>query len=146
MWEPSGASYGRVMTNNNSRRPATVWVAVGLLLPLAFLSCVGGYLFNLSGADELDDYVVGGVFVALGVLYLGSAVQVFRGVAPWRTVAMTAAVAHGVFNAVVKVGIEGETESLMFVGLTLALVAALVAPRTRDFFQSSRGGLLATAA
>lgn len=66
------------MTNNNSRRPATVWVAAGLLLPVAFLSCVGGYLFNLSGADELDDYVVGRVFVALGMLYLGSAVQVLR--------------------------------------------------------------------
>lgn len=133
------------MTNNNSRRPATVWVAAGLLLPVAFLSCVGGYLFNLSGADELDDYVVGCVFVALGMLYLGSAVQVFRGIAPWRTVAITAAAVHGVFNAVVKVGIEGETESLMFVGLTLALVIALAAPRTRDFFHNGRT-LVASAA
>jgi|GEM_PF-6478549 len=133
------------MTNNNSRRPATVWVAVGILLPLAFLSCVGGYLFNLSGADDLDDYLVGGVFVVLGVLYLGSALQVFRGIAPWRTVALAAAATHGVFNAVVKVGIEGETESLMFVGLTLALVIALAAPRTRDFFHDGRT-LVASAA
>lgn len=44
-----------------------------------------------------------------------------------------------------KVGIEGETESLMFVGLTLALVIALAAPRTRDFFHNGRT-LVASAA
>lgn len=121
------------MTTHNSR-PATVWVAVGILLVLAFLSCVGGFLFNLSGADEVDDFVIGGIFVALGAVYLVTAVRLPSGRPVWRAVAITAAAVHGVFNAVVKVGIEGETESLMFVGLAGALILLLVLPRIRAYY------------
>ena len=122
-------------TTSAKRRPATLWVAVGLLLVLAFLSVVGGYLFNLSGADDTDDYVIGGIFVLLGSLYLASAVRLPTGSPTWRTVAIVAAVTHGVFNAVVKVGIEGETESIMFVVLTAALVGTLLLPGTRRYFE-----------
>jgi uncharacterized membrane protein YjjP (DUF1212 family) len=127
--------------NTHSSRPATVWVAVGILLVLAFLSCVGGYLFNLSGADEPDDYVIGSVFVLLGGIYLTSAVRLPSGKGIWRNVALVAAAVHGVFNAVVKVGIEQETESLMFVALTAALITLLVLPRNRAYFEARRPAL-----
>jgi len=125
-------------TNPTNSRPATLWVAVGVLLVLAFLSVVGGYLFNLSGAEEPEDYVIGGIFVLLGSLYLASAVRLPMGSPTWRTVAVAAAATHGVFNAVVKVGIEGETESLMFVALTAVLVGLLVLPNTRRYFEAGR--------
>jgi len=128
------------MSTHNSR-PATVWVSVGLLLVLAFLSCVGGYLFNLSAADDVDDYVIGGAFVALGSLYLVTAVRMPSGRPAWRAVALTAAAVHGVFNAVVKVGIERETESLMFVALTAALILLLALPRSRAFFGGGQPAL-----
>ena len=122
------------MTTSN-RRPVTVWIAVGLLLILAFLSCVGGYLFNLSGADDLDEYVTGGAFVLLGVLYLTIATRIPSGNDSWRQLALGVAVAHGLFNLVVKVGIEGETESLMFVVLTAALIGVLSLAPTRRYFE-----------
>ena len=122
----------------HTRRPIIVWVAVALLLVLAFLSCVGGYLFNLSGADEFDDYLIGGAFVALGGVYLVTALRLPSGRPQWRSVALTAAAVHGIFNAVVKVGIEGETESLMFVGLTVSLILVLVLPQSRTFFEGGQ--------
>jgi len=117
-----------------TRRPATVWITVVLLLMLAFLSAVGGYVFNLSGADDAGDWAVGGVFLLLAALYLGCAARLPSGARAWRTLAIGLAVAHGLFNAVVKVGMEGETVSLMFVGLTAAVVALLGSSRTRAFF------------
>lgn len=122
------------MTSTNQNRPTAVWIAVVLLLVLAFLSAVGGYLFNLSGANDIDDYVIGGAFVVLGGIYLVTAMKLPAGDPSWRLVAIATAAAHGIFNAVVKVGIERETESLMFVALTLALLALLALPRTRGFF------------
>ena len=122
------------MTTTN-RRPVAVWIAVGLLLILAFLSCVGGYLFNLSGADDVDEYVIGGAFVLLGALYLTIATRLPAGDDRWRRLALGVAVAHGLFNLVVKVGIEGETESLMFVALTGVLISVLSLPSTRRHFE-----------
>ena len=130
--------------NTNTRRPAHVWIAVGLLLVLAFLSCVGGFLFNLSGAEDLNEYLVGGIFVALGAVYLVTAVRLPSGRPVWRVVALSVAAAHGLFNAVVKVGIEGETESLMFVGLTAVLILVLVLPRARTFFEGGQPVLTST--
>ena len=118
--------------HSTTRRPATLWVAVGLLVVLAFLSCVGGYLFNLSGADDLDEYVTGGLFVALGLTYLLTAVRLPSGDPTWWHLAIGLAAADGLFNLVVKVGIERETESLMFVVLTATLIGVLVlSPRLR---------------
>ena len=114
-------------------RPAAVWLAVALLAALAFLSAVGGYLFNLSGADEAGEVLVGLIFVALALGYLASAVGLVRGRARARTAALALAGAHGAFNAIVKVGIEGETESIMFVVLTALVVATLWLPGTRRF-------------
>ena len=107
-------------------RPATLWVAAGLLLVLAFLSCVGGYLFNLSGADDPSEFVVGGLFVALGAAYFVTALKLPGGDPVWRTVALGLTISHGLFNLIVKVGIERETESLMFVVLTAAVIATLL--------------------
>ena len=111
---------------STTRRPAALWVAAALLLVLAFLSCVGGYLFNLSGADDLADYVVGGVFVALGAAYAVTAVKLPSGAPVWRAVALGLTAVHGLFNLIVKVGIEREAESLMFVVLTAAVIAILL--------------------
>lgn len=124
------------MTTTN-RRPVSVWIAVGLLLVLAFLSCVGGYLFNLSGADDPDDYLVGGIFVALGALYLAIAVRLPSGQETWRSLALSVAALHGLFNLIVKVGIERETESLMFVVLTAALIGVVSLPSSRRHFQGA---------
>ena len=111
---------------STTRRPAALWVAAALLLVLAFLSCVGGYLFNLSGADDLDDYVVGAGFVALGAAYGVTAVKLPSGAPVWRSLALGLTAVHGLFNLIVKVGIERETESLMFVVLTAAVIAILL--------------------
>lgn len=95
-----------------------------------------GYLFNLSGADDVGDYAVGGAFLLLAALYLACAVRIPSGTAAWRTLAIGLTGADGLFNAIVKVGMEGETVSLMFVVLAVAVIGLLTLPRTRGFFDS----------
>jgi hypothetical protein len=124
---------------NRSRRPLAIWGASATLAVLALLSAVGGYLFNLAEADELDDYLTGGAFLVVALVYLAAALRVPVGAETWRRVAIGLAVAHGLFNAVVKVGIEGETVSLMFVGLTGVVVALLSLPASRAFFRRDAG-------
>lgn len=116
------------------RRPLTVWVTVALLIILAFLSAAGGFIFNLSGADEPLEVLVGLVFIGLAIGYLIAAVRLPSGNVRYFRLAIALAAAHGLFNAVVKVGIEGETESAMFIVLAAGVLALLFLPRTRRFF------------
>lgn len=118
-------------------RPGSLWLVSGLLGVLAVLSAIGGYLFNLSGADDTSDYVVGSAFLVVAAAYLACAFAIPRGGRAWRSTAIALAVAHGLFNAVVKVGIEGELVSLMFVALTALVVVLLTRPVARGFFAAA---------
>ena len=114
-------------------RPIAVWAASGLLAILAFLTAVGGVAFNLAGAEDASDVLVGLVFVAVACAYAACAIRVPSGDARFARLAVLLASAHALFNAVVKVGIEGESESAMFIVLGLAVVALLMLPASRRF-------------
>lgn len=128
-----------------TRRPAAVWATVLVLAVMAVLSTAGAFIFNLAGADEAGEILVGLVFLALAAGYLLAAVRLPSGDSRYRTIAMMLAGAHGLFNAVIKVGIEGETESVMFIVLAAAVVGLLSLPASRRFFDQSRPGLAAKA-
>jgi hypothetical protein len=115
------------------RRPISVWLAVGLLVLLGALSAVGGVLFNLAGADEPGEFLGGLIFLVLAASYWLIAVRLRAGQVRWWRAAIAVSGLHALFNLVVKVGIEGETESVMFIILALAITGLLLLPASRHY-------------
>ena len=126
------------MTRPAASRPTAIWIAVALLAVLSFLSAVGGFIFNLSGADEAGEVAVGLVFVALAAAYAYLAARLPAGGERRWQLALVLVTVHGLFNAIVKVGMEREASSLMFVVLTAAIALLLLLPASRAFY-GSRG-------
>lgn len=113
------------------RRPVSVWLAVGLLVLLGALSAVGGVLLNLAGADEPGEFLEGLIFLVLAASYWLIAVRLRAGQVRWWRAAIAVSGLHALFN--VKVAIEGETESVMFIILALAITGLLLLPASRHY-------------
>ena len=107
---------------------------MALLAVLAFLTAVGGFVFNLSGADNAGEVAVGLAFVALAAAYAYLATRLPMGDERHWQLALALVTAHGLFNAIVKVGMEREASSLMFVALTAAIALLLMLPASRAFY------------
>ncbi len=119
-----------MLNSARTRPPATIFAAAVLLVLQALVSSAGLLYFGVFAGGDSGVAVFAVVGVALHATGLATLPGLFRGArTPWL-LAIGYAWSYA-FWSIYKVFAEGETESVGFLVVALALLALLVAPATR---------------